>query len=126
MPWQRIWSWTGLRCPTSYTLFPDEVLEILVVLRAHVLEQFRIGLQRQRQRHHPRTRVRLRIIDGDLDVHMAEVFATESLGHAEILRRRMAEVVEPHVLDEAGRADDEVVALPFADRIPEPRRVRIL
>ena len=63
------------------TLAAHEVLDVAVVLVAHVLNQFRIPLEAELLSHGPWPRVHLRILDGDLE---------------ELLRRDSCVVVETY------------------------------
>src|SRR4029453_19541425 len=61
----------------------------------------------------------------DLILHVSEIDATESFGHAQLLRMRMTAPVEPRPIVEAGGFDDQRVPLPSANGIAQPRRVWI-
>src|SRR6186997_2964382 len=101
-------------------------LEVLVVLVAHVLEQFGVGPQDEWQHDVPRLGVGAGIIDRDEDVHVPEVLAHELLGDSQLVCRRLAEVIEPALVVEPGGFDDEGVLVPPPDGIPEPRWVHVL
>ena len=56
---------------------------------------------------------------------MPEVAAADALGHLERLAVRMAGEVEPRAVVETCGLDDERVAVPAADGVAHPCRVRI-
>src|SRR5262245_2920471 len=64
--------------PLRLLFFWDDV-EVLVVLVAHVLEEFGVRAQDERQHHVPRLRAGARIIDRDDDLRVAEVLARKLL-----------------------------------------------
>src|SRR5215467_10453591 len=100
-------------------------VEVFVVLIADVLEELGVRLVRELLRDGPRFRVRLRVVDRHLDVHVAEIFPNEPLRDACFVRGRLAGIVDPALVVEAGRLDDQRISVPMADGIAEPRRLRI-
>jgi hypothetical protein len=54
-------------------------MQILLVLVAEVLEEFRVGSQMEVLRNTPRLRVDLAIVDGVSNVQVSEVAARETL-----------------------------------------------
>ena len=71
-------------------------------------------------------RIGLRIVDHDFDIHVAEVTAPEPFRQSHRLAVRMAAAIEPGLVVESHGLDDEDVAVPFADRVTQPARFRIL
>src|SRR6516165_10910513 len=65
------------------------------------------------------------IVDGDLKVHVAIVFAVEALDHAQRVGRRAAQLIQPRLAVETAGLDNQGVAVPSADGIAHPRRVQI-
>src|SRR5438477_2120770 len=113
------------RCYYSHPLFPHHVRQVLAVLLADALDEIRIGNQGPRHVHVPRLRVRLRIVDRHLDVHASNRRTMEALDHAQRFGARQPAHVEPRLSILADRLDDERVAVPLADRVALPRRLRI-
>ena len=56
---------------------------------------------------------------------MAEVLARVALDHVQLVRRRLADLIEPSLAVEAAGVDDERVAFPMTRRVAEPSRVRV-
>src|SRR5687768_4620667 len=102
---------------------PDafDPLDVLLVL-ADVLDDLGIRKQSEWNRDAPGLRVGLRVVDRELDLQVPEILAPEALGHAHRFRHGMPAVVQPGLAVEPDGVDDEDVAVPFADRITEPRR----
>src|SRR6187402_2093579 len=94
---------------------------LLLVLETDELHQLRVRQQRHFNRRAPRLRVRLRIVDGDADVHVTEVLATELRRHMERLCGRLSQLVEPHAAVEPTALDDQGVAIPLRSRVSMPR-----
>src|SRR4026207_2170581 len=71
-------------CPRrGQALLSDEVLNVLVVLLADVLDQ--LALEECRPGgERPRLRERLRVVDDVHDFHVAEISARDALGHLHI------------------------------------------
>ena len=70
--------------------------------------------------HGERLRVGLRIVDRDVDLQRAEVQPPEPLGDFAASVSGLPPDVEPAVVAEAGRLDDERVAFPLPDRVAVP------
>src|SRR5438477_4780722 len=68
----------------------------------------------------PGLRIGLGIINSDPDVQGSNSTAPEALGETQRVAMGVTAIVEPGVIDDADRVDHESVALPFADRVPEP------
>src|SRR5262245_20917009 len=77
---------------------------------ADVLDRFGVGEILELDRDGERLRVGLRIFDGDLDVHMSEVAASELFDGAKRLAVRSAAVVEPALVVEAARVHHKPLA----------------
>src|SRR4029079_18270750 len=103
----------------------------LLVLVADELDQFGVGEDLLVDADRERFRVRLRIVDRHVDLEAAEGGAAEPLGELRLLAVRTAAHVEPSVVGARLRApqvvrlDDEGVALPVADRVAVPLRLRL-
>lgn len=89
----------------------NEMLKILVIFDADVLEQFGVRKQAQRLNYGPRFGVCLRVVHCDFDIHMTKVFALETLGNAQVFGRWMPQIVQPDVVIEPGTPDDKCVRL---------------
>ena len=70
--------------------------------------------------------IRLRVVDRDVDGHVAEIGAAIPLRDLAFLGHRAAEDIEPHVVAEADRLDDERVAFPVPDRVAVPPGLQIV
>jgi hypothetical protein len=73
----------------------------------------------------PRFRIRLRVVDGDLHGHVPNVAAPEAFDGMQSIGMGMAIVIQPAFIVEAARLDDQRIALPSANRVTEPRGLRI-
>src|SRR5579871_943600 len=106
-------------------LLAAQVHQVLLVV-AVKFHDLSVGDQMQSFFHGPRLRVRFRVVDGNLDVHMAEVATPESFGYMQLFRRRMAGFVEPGLAVEADGIDNQRIPIPFADRRSEPVGLGVL
>ena len=70
--------------------------------------------------------VGLGIIDGNLDLHEAEIEAFQPLGEMGRFRYRTALDVEPHVVANAVGFDDQRIAFPVRGGVAVPCRIRIV
>src|SRR5437764_1230339 len=100
------------------TAFP----QALVIFLARVLHDLPIGAQRERPRVVPLLGERLGIVHDHFVRDVPEVRARETLNEVQLIAVRVADRVEPRLVVEVDRVDDERVAFPMADRIAEPRR----
>ena len=66
--------------------------EVLLVLRADVLDQIGVGVGGELKIHSPRFGVGFRVVDGDLKIDVAEVAAVESFCEVQGLRPGVAAV----------------------------------
>ena len=121
-PW---WLPTPAMCGDK-PLLANHVRPGPVVFRADELDQLRV-------RHNPlvhfdgeRLGVRLRIFDRDLDFQAAVIHAPETLGQFSSVGQRAAIDIEPHVVAETGSLHHQGVAVPLADRVTIPPRLRIV
>src|SRR6185436_13910999 len=105
---------------------PLHPLVRLFVLEAELVDQFRIELDVLAQLDGERLRVILRIVDGELDVECPVVRPRDPLGHLGDVAHRAASGVDPEIVAEALRADDQRVTFPGAHGISVPGRHGIL
>src|SRR5690606_18517777 len=103
-----------------------KVLNALLVLRAEILEEIFVRQQRRGDRISDRLRVRAGIVERHVDLEMAYVRTPETLRHAQLLRVRMPHPVEPALLRDARRRNDERIAVPAPRGVTHPARQRIL
>src|SRR5580700_4303095 len=61
----------------------------------------------------------------DLKLHVPEVHAMKSLGYAQAFRMRVACPIKPAPVVKSRCLDHQSVALPMADRISSPCRIRV-
>ena len=97
-------------------------LVIFFALEAELVDQLRVRLEVLRQVDGERPRVGLGIVDRQLDLEGAEVRAAELFRHLPGVAHRAAPRVDPQVVAEAPRLDDERVAVPVPDRVAVPCR----
>src|SRR5215472_15245899 len=95
------------------------------VLRAHVLQNVAIRYQHLFRLHREWLRVRLEIVDSQLQIHMAEITPSEPLPNPQLLALRVPKRIQPALVVESFRIHDQDIALPMADRITHPGRLRI-
>src|SRR5215467_8993967 len=101
---------------------PDHVLKVLVVF-AYPVQEFSVWQVFPRNHHRPGLGVRLRVIDRYLDVQMTEIATTEALNDVQGVAVRMTGVIQPSLFVDASRIDYECVAIPFSNRVAEPRGI---
>src|SRR5581483_791547 len=103
----------------------------LLVLVADELDRLLVGQQPLIHPDRPRLRVRFRILEREIDLQVPVGRPAEPLGELRLAAVRAAVHVEPAVVRAVLRAaqvvrlDDERVALPVADRIAVPPRLRL-
>src|SRR5688572_12586152 len=98
----------------------------LLVLVADELDELGVGEQPLIHANRERLRVSRWIINGYVDLQGTEIRPAEALGHLRATRHRAALHVEPDVVAEANRLDDELVAFPVSDGIAVPPGLQIL
>src|SRR5580765_4345394 len=102
----------------------------LLILVADELDQLRVGQDLLVDPDGKRLGVRLRIVDGDVDLEPSECRPPETLGEFRLLAVWATADVKPAIARTILRAsevvgfDDERVALPAADRVAVPLRLR--
>lgn len=92
----------------------------LRVFVADVLDQLVVGLQHLRLDLANRFRVGLRIVNRDLNVHVPEIAAAETLRQLHDITMRVAEPVQPGFVVETDRFDDQRVAIPLVQQVFGP------
>src|SRR5262249_37322449 len=68
----------------------------------------------------PWLRVRFGIIDGDLDLEVPEVWPSESLGYFRRIGQRIADNIQPTLVDETTRLNHKRISVPSSDRVSIP------
>src|SRR5580692_5303810 len=94
---------------------------VAVVLFADALDEIRVRYQAPGQLDGPRLAVRLRIVNGDVDIHVADLRPGKALRDAQGFGPRQPSHVEPGPTVLSGGLDHQRVLVPMADRIPHPR-----
>src|SRR5215471_15437304 len=102
------------------------VVDVFLIFQTNELEQFRVGRQARSDGDGPWFRIRLRVVNGDLNIHMAEILPMESFDHVQSVGRRLSELIEPDFPVETDGIDDECIAFPFTQRIAKPRLRKII
>src|SRR5439155_1391708 len=117
-PWSRGRSWSFL----EERVVVAACLAVLIVLLADVFHDLVAGrLQPRRERDGERLRVIHRILDRHRVHERPHIRARPSLDRVELFAVRRAFAVEPELVVEANRVDDErVLVFPAADRMTEP------
>ena len=87
---------------------------------ANVLDHIGVGKKLELHRKRPRFGVSARIVNGDLNVHVAEVAPMQTFDRVKHLGMRPAAIVEPALIIEAASINYKPIAIPRTDRIPEP------
>src|SRR5262252_3454016 len=93
------------------------MFHVEIVLIADELNQLFVRAEPPVDANRPRARVRLRVVDRDVDLHPPVGGTPDALGDLRAVRERRAVDVEPAVVPQADRLDDERVALVLADRV---------
>src|SRR5262245_5449617 len=97
----------------GFTSLPNQMLGGFVVFVADEFEQLGICRQTQVHSHGPGPAVGRGIVDGNADVHVAEVPALETFDDSQLVADRVTEIVEPGLTVESDGFDDERVAFPL-------------
>src|ERR1041385_8011562 len=101
------------------------MLPILLVL-AHVLNEFGVRIQFEPQRGRPRLTISNRVLKRELDIHLTQVFPLKTFDKAQLIAMRVSRRIEPALIVQAPRVDDQRVALPFAYGISKPCGIHFL
>src|SRR5919204_3927267 len=96
----------------------------LLILEADEFDHFAVDYEALIHANGPRPRVRLRIVDRDVDFEGPERRTPEVLCQLRGVGQRVADDIEPPCVPEPRRVDDKRIAVPSADRIPVPPRLR--
>src|SRR5262249_39682149 len=94
---------------------PDQLRPILLVLKTDVLNQIVVCDVVDADFDSKRLYIRLRIVEGHLEIHVAEIRSSEPLRHAQRFAVRASSEVQPRFVVEANGVDDERIAVPTAD-----------
>src|SRR6266542_4546486 len=103
--------------------FADHVRRVSVDadVLANLVSRIEIGVSFD----HPGFRIGVWILDDDCNFEVTYIHAVHAFSDVELLRMRMAGGVEPRLVVEAHRVDDQRISLPMADRVSHPIRIRI-
>src|SRR5215469_2637539 len=93
---------------------------IPVVFVALILQHVGVRCVVHLERDGQRPRQRLWIVKGDLELHVPEIHAPESLGYAHLLRMRMADSIEPGPVIESRALHYQSVVFPVSNRVAPP------
>src|SRR5215813_13355409 len=103
---------TGRGCYIFFTLSirAHQVLQILLILAANVLQEIRVKKQVVVLLNGPGLGVNLRVVYGELDLQMSEIRAPEAFDNMKGIAVRTAAGKNPLVIIEARRIDNQRVA----------------
>src|SRR5215469_17921593 len=93
---------------------------IPAVFVALVFQHVGIGCIAHLERDGQRPDQRRWIVKDDLELHVPEIHAPESLGYAHLLRMRMAHSIEPGPVIESRALHYQRVVFPVSDRVAPP------
>src|SRR5215831_20508971 len=102
-----------------------QVLQILLILVANVLQEIRVKKQVVVLRNGPGLGVNLGVVYGELDLQMSEIRAPEAFDNMKGIAVRTAAGKNPLVIIEARRIDNQRVAVPFSDGVSRPGGIGI-
>src|SRR6516164_7845774 len=108
------------RSLSSLSIPPHHVLEILLILVAKILHEFRVGSQMMVLFEGPGLGVDLGVVDGVLDLQMSKIATPEAFDDVETVAVRAAAGKNRVTGIEASCVDDQRVAVPSSDGIPPP------
>src|SRR3984957_7308406 len=115
--------WSGTLYNASLS---DHVRRVPVVLFADALDEIGVRFQAPGQLDGPRLGISLWIVNGDLDVHVADPWTGETFGDVPRFGPWMPLHVEPCPAVLSDGIYDQRVLVPMADRIAHPGRLWIL
>src|SRR5438046_7103316 len=96
------------------------MLQVYVVLVANELHQFHIRHQVCLLGDRPRLCIGLRIIDGDLNIHVAKILAPKPLDDMQGICGRLPGLIQPGLAVKTSGIDHQSIALPLTRRITHP------
>src|SRR5687767_9794204 len=105
---------------------PAQAPHELFVLETDLVDDLRVRDHLLAETDGPRPRVRLGVVHRHFDIEMTKVRTSDPLADLAGTRQRTAAEVEPQVVAKTDGVDDERVTLPATDRVPLPRRGRIV
>src|SRR5437016_272706 len=102
------------------------MLRVLLVFLADVFHQFFAGLETCVERHLEWLGVCTGIINRDFIDQSTEILSRVAFDRVQLLRVRMTAEIEPELVIESDRIDDQSVSFEVPDRMAVPRRVEII
>src|SRR5262245_51190086 len=93
-----------------------------IFLNADELDRFLVQQDALLHGNGPWLRVRFRIVDRNFDFEAPEVRPAESLCDFRSIRQRIADDIQPTLIDETTRLDDERISVPSSYRVSIPPR----
>src|SRR6516165_1835823 len=92
----------------AYRLLSDD-MSVIPFVFADTLDEFRIWKQIERYVDRPGFRISLGIVNRDFDSHMAEIRPAETFSNVQGVTVRMAGIIEPALIIEAGRFGNKCI-----------------
>src|SRR5437867_7394678 len=96
-----------------------------IFINADELDHFLVQQDALLHGNGPWLRVRFLIVNGDFDFEVPEVWPAKSFGYFRSISQRIADDIEPTLVDETIRLDDERISVPFSYRVSIPPRFRV-
>ena len=81
--------------------FHHQVIQVLLILKAHVVDEIRIKLDVLIEVNAPRFRIGLGIVDRQIDFQPSKIRPADALGDLRRIRNRIAQNIEPDAVAEA-------------------------
>src|SRR5881397_2696092 len=96
-----------------------------VFVNADELDEFIIKQDALLHGNSPRLGVSFGIVNGDFDLQIPEIWPMESLGDFRRIGQRVADDIQPTLVDETARLNHESIAFPSSDRVSIPPRLGV-
>src|SRR5258708_37684006 len=112
--------------PISSRISFPQVSAVLFILGTDVFQKVAVWDQSYGGLDGEGSRVVFRVIVSDLQIHVAEIAAAIALRDVQGFAPWVAEYVQPALVVETARFDHKRFALPLADGVSHPGRLRIL
>src|SRR5215475_1908188 len=109
----------------SYFLFLSSNVVRRIFINADELDHFLVQQDALLNGNGPWLCVRFGVVDCDFDLEATEIWPAESFGHFRSISQGIADDIQPTLVDEMTRLNDERISVPSSHRVSIPPRLGI-